>query len=268
MGRRWHSETLVCAFRGHVIPAARVRTLRPQDSGVGVDLEDGRRLARCTRCDAWVALAEPGAGAEAEFLPEIERLPLPRRGKALREAIILRLIAVDRAFHCLAFGAIAVGAFLAERNFGGFQAGLQRWLTFLSQGGTTGSLAHPLLAKELRHLLAVHSSSLKVVAASAAVYCLLEGTEAVGLWRERRWAEYLTAVATAGFLPFEIIELTKKVSPLKVVTLVINIAILIYLIYAKRLFGAGRLRKPKQDMDIEDVRRLFAPTATGTPSLR
>jgi len=107
-----------------------------------------------------------------------------------------------------------------------------------------------------------------VVAVTAAVYCILEGTEAVGLWKERRWAEYLTAVATAGFLPFEIIELTKKVSPLKVGTLVVNVAILVYLIWAKRLFGVGRLRKEKRRMDVEDVRELFGPASRGTPFLR
>jgi uncharacterized membrane protein (DUF2068 family) len=97
---------------------------------------------------------------------------------------------------------------------------------------------------------------------------VLEGTEAVGLWKERRWAEYLTAVATAGFLPFEIIELSKKVSPLKVGTFVVNIAILVYLIWAKRLFGVGRLRKQKKELDVEDVKVLFGPGSRGTPFVR
>jgi len=269
---RWHSETLVCGVRGHVIPAARVRTLRPEDSGMGVDLPDGRRLARCARCDGWIAVDVPTKAeqVDGESLPALESMDLPRRGKRLREAIILRLIAIDRAFHSVLFGAIAVGSFLAERRFPLFQATLRRWLVIIDQAaGQTGPTpSKSFVDRQLRHLLTVRSGSLKVVAVTAAVYCILEGTEAVGLWKERRWAEYLTAVATAGFLPFEIIELTKKVSPLKVGTLVVNVAILVYLIWAKRLFGVGRLRKEKRRMDVEDVRELFGPASRGTPFLR
>jgi uncharacterized membrane protein (DUF2068 family) len=66
---------------------------------------------------------------------------------------------------------------------------------------------------------------------------VLEGVEAVGLWYQRRWAEYLTFVAVVVFLPYEIWELTKSISPLKVVALVVNIVIAVYLLLAKRLFG-------------------------------
>jgi uncharacterized membrane protein (DUF2068 family) len=53
----------------------------------------------------------------------------------------------------------------------------------------------------------------------------------------RRWAEYLTFVATTLLLPLEIYELAHKLSPLKMVTLVLNIAVVVYLLLAKRLFG-------------------------------
>ena len=39
------------------------------------------------------------------------------------------------------------------------------------------------------------------VAAAAAAYAILEGAEAVGLWYQKRWAEYLTFIATLVFLP-------------------------------------------------------------------
>jgi uncharacterized membrane protein (DUF2068 family) len=59
----------------------------------------------------------------------------------------------------------------------------------------------------------------------------------VGLWFAKRWAEYLTFVATALFLPLEGYELSSGVSTLKLVTLIINLAIALYLLWAKRLFG-------------------------------
>ena len=59
----------------------------------------------------------------------------------------------------------------------------------------------------------------------------------VGLWLAKRWAEYLTFVATTLLVPLEVYEITEGVSAFKVVTLVINVAIVMYLLLAKRLFG-------------------------------
>jgi uncharacterized membrane protein (DUF2068 family) len=61
--------------------------------------------------------------------------------------------------------------------------------------------------------------------------------EAVGLWRQRRWAEYLTLIATSALLPLEVYELVRGITALKVVALVVNLAIVVYLLVAKRLFG-------------------------------
>ncbi|MDR3386224.1 MAG: DUF2127 domain-containing protein [Rudaea sp.] len=68
-----------------------------------------------------------------------------------------------------------------------------------------------------------------VAAALACAYALLYAIEGVGLWLRKRWAEYLTTVATATLIPFEIWELTRSVSLLKVAALAINVAIVIYL---------------------------------------
>jgi uncharacterized membrane protein (DUF2068 family) len=94
---------------------------------------------------------------------------------------------------------------------------------------------------------------------TAIVYSVVEGVEAVGLWLEKRWAEYLTAVATAGFLPFEVHELTKRVTVLRVTALVVNVAILVWLVRRKRLFGVrGGERAVEQEEEF-DRRVLFGP---------
>ena len=59
----------------------------------------------------------------------------------------------------------------------------------------------------------------------------------VGLWLAKRWAEYLTFVATVALIPFEVYELTTSVSVLKLVTFPINVVIAAYLLWSKRLFG-------------------------------
>ena len=68
-------------------------------------------------------------------------------------------------------------------------------------------------------------------------YAGLEACEMVGLWLNKRWAEYLTFVATTLLIPFEVYELSLGVSTFKVLTLIINVAIVVYLLLAKRLFG-------------------------------
>ena len=89
--------------------------------------------------------------------------------------------------------------------------------------------------------------------AAIAAYAVLEGVEAVGLWFGKRWAEYLTFVATIVFVPYEIDELIKSVTALKVVALVINLAVAVYLLYAKRLFGlrgGGKAERAEHEADI------------------
>jgi uncharacterized membrane protein (DUF2068 family) len=78
---------------------------------------------------------------------------------------------------------------------------------------------------------------LRVLAVILLAYASLEATEMVGLWLNKRWAEYLTFVATSVLVPYEVYELTLGVSVFKVITLVINLAVVIYLLFAKRLFG-------------------------------
>ena len=60
-------------------------------------------------------------------------------------------------------------------------------------------------------------------------YGILEGVEGYGLWRRRRWAEYLTVIATCLLFIPEIDELAKRVTALKVAALIVNIVIVVYL---------------------------------------
>ena len=62
--------------------------------------------------------------------------------------------------------------------------------------------------------------TIRLLLVVAVAYAVVEGTEAVGLWFEKRWAEYLTVLATAGFLPLELHELTVRVTVLRVLALI------------------------------------------------
>ena len=56
-------------------------------------------------------------------------------------------------------------------------------------------------------------------------YGILEGIEAVGLWLMKRWAEYLTLIATALFIPYELHELAVSFSLFKIVAFAFNLAV-------------------------------------------
>jgi uncharacterized membrane protein (DUF2068 family) len=72
--------------------------------------------------------------------------------------------------------------------------------------------------------------------AGAIAYGLLEIIEGTGLLLRRRWAEYLVLIASSAFLPVEVDELIRHPTPVKGITLVVNIAIVVYLVWRKRLF--------------------------------
>jgi uncharacterized membrane protein (DUF2068 family) len=71
----------------------------------------------------------------------------------------------------------------------------------------------------------VTSGDLWLLAIGAATYAIVRIAEAYGLWRERIWAEWLGAVSGLIYVPFELHALTKGVTPLRVTTLAINLAV-------------------------------------------
>jgi len=76
----------------------------------------------------------------------------------------------------------------------------------------------------------VDDHRLKELSSFTFFYAALLLTEGIGLLRQKRWAEYLTVVATASFIPLEIYELSRHVNWVRVLVFAVNIAILAYLV--------------------------------------
>ena len=245
-------ELIGCGLHGHELLGTDAAALRAEDElfarGSG-----GLRWYRCLRCDSWVALTPPDQPTR-KYPPSRDEITVPLRGKPLRDRYVLRVIAVERAVHFLVLGALAAAVLL----FAGDRAVLDQDFTSILkdlQGGLGGPVASTNhgIVHDLRSLFAVSITSLYLVGVAIAAYALLEGVEAVGLWLGKRWAEYLTFVATIVFVPYEVYELAKSVTALKLVALILNLAVAVYLLLAKRLFGlhgGGKAERALYDQDV------------------
>jgi uncharacterized membrane protein (DUF2068 family) len=237
-----------------------VREVRPEDAIV-LREHDGKRWHRCLRCDSWLPL-DPPAVPTRDHLPQLHQVELPLRGKPLRDKIVLRVIAVDRALHFVFLGLLSIAVFLFAAHQHDLHDRFYRVLNDLQTafGGGQGSGNKHGILHSLDELFTLRTSKLRVAGAGIGAYALLEGAEAVGLWFQKRWAEYLTFIATTALLPLEIYELTKTVSPFKVIALIVNLAIVVYLLFAKRLFGlnggaAEEERLRERDVGLQALER-------------
>ena len=234
---RLRYELIGCGLNGHELLGTDARRLRPEDGLFAREGGPGYRWYRCLRCDSWLPVAAPEQPA-TDTPPDRDRVELPLRGRPLRDRYVLRLIAVDRAVHVLVLAAIAVAIFAFASHRAALHHDYTRILADL-QGGLGGPVndTHSGIVSELNKLFALTTTRLYLTGVAVSVYTALLAIEMVGLWGARRWAEYLTFVETGVLVPFEIFELTRSVSYLKILTLVINVAVVVYLLLRHRLFG-------------------------------
>jgi uncharacterized membrane protein (DUF2068 family) len=255
-------ELIGCGLHGHELLGTDAAEVRPEDD-VFAREAGGLRWYRCLRCDSWVALSPPDR-PNVRYPPGRDDVTLPLRGKPLRDRYVLRLIALERLVHFLVLSALAAAVFLFASNKAALNADFTRILDDV-QGGAGGPVTNTNhgIVHDLQRLFAVNVTNLYLVGVAVAAYAVLQGAEAVGLWLGRRWAEYLAAIETVVFIPYEIYELTRGVSALKVLTLAINVAIVVYMLVAKRLFGLLGGGKPERAEHERDT--CWAPIERATP---
>jgi uncharacterized membrane protein (DUF2068 family) len=115
----------------------------------------------------------------------------------------------------------------------------QRWTSAVATSSDRHFVQH-LLA----HALGLSPGRLEVLALGAFLYSALFATEGIGLWLGRRWAEYLTAVATASFVPIELFEVLQRLSLPRVGALALNVAVAVYLVYRLHRPRMGKQERP------------------------
>jgi len=112
---------------------------------------------------------------------------------------------------------------------------IQTWMQHWHVDPDNRYLRH--FVSKLSHL---NSRNITLVSAATLFYGGLFITEGVGLLMRKRWAEMLTVIATASFIPLEIYHLVRHFSPVKIVVIIINAAIVVYLIWRLRSDVSGR----------------------------
>jgi uncharacterized membrane protein (DUF2068 family) len=72
------------------------------------------------------------------------------------------------------------------------------------------------------------------IATGALLYAIVILVEGVGLWRCRRWAEYLTIIVTASFLPVEMFAIWHRLTTVRVLVFVFNALVIVFLVWQLR----------------------------------
>lgn len=80
----------------------------------------------------------------------------------------------------------------------------------------------------------IDAHRLREISVATFAYSALALTEGVGLLLEKVWAEYLTLILTVSFLPWELYELARRPDWFRLSLLLINLAVLGYLVWLLR----------------------------------
>jgi uncharacterized membrane protein (DUF2068 family) len=222
----WSLRT--CGRRGHITYAPDETQLRER---LHVETQVGEAW-RCLRCGDFVvgepALAGPAGDA-----------PIVLRGRVLRDAFVLRFLAVERGIRGLIVAAAAYGIVRYAHSENGLRQLFEERLPAAKPLANAFGydLDKSSIVAEIRHLLLVKTKTLHLIAWILVIYAVIELVEAVGLWLLKRWGEYFAVVATSMFLPYEIYEMIHKFSYFKLGAFILNVAAVVYLLLTKRLFG-------------------------------
>lgn len=137
------------------------------------------------------------------------------------------LIAGFKILKGLVLLAVALGALrMMHRDIA---AGFDHWVNLL-RVDPHNHYIHAIMEK----LAGVDAKRLRELSVGTFFYSMIFFAEGIGLGLRKRWAEYMTIVTTASFLPLEVYEIAKRTSVSRVLMLLVNLAIVTYLVFELR----------------------------------
>jgi len=140
---------------------------------------------------------------------------------------LLRAIAVFKFFKSAALIAASVGVFkLIHKDVGEVA---QHWIDALRLD--PGNRYVMIALARVSSLSPDQIKKLGLVGLFYAGLFLVEGT---GLWLLKPWAEWFTTILTGTLIPVEVYEVYRRPTVLRILALLINVAIVFYLIHRIR----------------------------------
>ena len=152
---------------------------------------------------------------------------------------VLRVIAVFK--FCKAALLVVVGLGALQLLDPAMAARAQRWVAALASSNDRGAVQ-----QVIAYVAGLSPHRLEAVGVGAFLYAGLFTVEGLGLWRRKRWAEYLTVIATLSLVPLEVFELTRTVTPSRLAALGLNLAVVAYLFRRIRRRAGATNRGPIQ----------------------
>ncbi len=154
-------------------------------------------------------------------------------------------IVVYKAFTGILLAVTSISIFLAIENFDQLQE-VAKSVTLVGKRG--------MIAWVLEKVVNLSPRTLLFSGLATGAYAVVTSIEAVGLWYEQSWARWLVIFVVGISIPAEIYELTKGISPVKLVVFLLNLAIFWYLIqeFPKLKSEHGSKLDPEIDSEIPE----------------
>jgi uncharacterized membrane protein (DUF2068 family) len=156
----------------------------------------------------------------------------------------LELIAVYKLLQALLLVSVAIGALrLLGKDVGDWLYNLAMGMHFNPEGR--------LISFVLDKAQVIDDHWLRRFSIFLFGYASLGLLEGIGLMLEKVWAEYLTAIITASFLPLEIMEIYHRITWLRIGLFVVNLAVLAYLVGHLVVRRWGKQGNPQPQDSVE-----------------
>jgi len=158
-----------------------------------------------------------------DSVTDLQQTQQEQRTSPATNSRVLLMIAVFKLFKGLVLFAVGIGAVKLLHKDLAFE--VVRWADIFRVDPN-----NHYFRRLLEKFLTLDDRKLRELSVGTFFYSALLLTEGTGLMLRKRWAEYFTIIATSSFLPLEIYELTRRVSAARIIVLLLNVAVVVYLV--------------------------------------
>ena len=150
-----------------------------------------------------------------------------RGGMKYSDSRLIRVIAVFKLLKAILMIAVGVGTLkLLHKDVASV---LDHWVAML--GLDPGN---QYVDRALEKAANLSPNKIKGLGIVSFIYAGLFLTEGIGLWLVKRWAEWFTVIITSSLVPVEVYEILRHPTPVKILVLLVNVAVVGYLLYRIR----------------------------------